>query len=162
MSLETFVLVNKDKVISPLLVTTRSYGDWLEETFDSNICQMEIYLSSLKQDGSRVMERHPGTKIGQFFKNITVNDNSLVSWYLPNDKQVAKRLIKNKMVDTNDIRNGLRVYTTEQIEFYINSNIDRNFKLASYIATPKQIRISDGELQEVKMPQVKQRNKKLF
>lgn len=160
--LNTFVLVNKDKVISPLLVTTRSYGDWLEETFDSSICKLEIYLSAIKADGSRVMERHPGTKIGQFFKGIPVSDEKLMSWYLPIDKQVAKRLIKNKLVDINDIRNGLRVYTTNQIEFYINSNIDKDFKIASHIAQPKQIRISDSELLEVTMPEVKQRNKKLF
>ena len=34
MILSTFQLVNKDKVISPVLTTIREYGTWFERTFD--------------------------------------------------------------------------------------------------------------------------------
>ena len=46
--LNTFVLVNKDRVISPILTTTREYGNWLEKIFDSSICNLELYMKSLK------------------------------------------------------------------------------------------------------------------
>ena len=33
--LNTFQLVEKDKVISPILTTTREYGNWMETVYDS-------------------------------------------------------------------------------------------------------------------------------
>jgi hypothetical protein len=62
--LDTFQLVNEDRVISPILTTTRKYGDWFEGTFDEYTSQMELYMKSKKKSGESLLERHPGTRIG--------------------------------------------------------------------------------------------------
>lgn len=160
--LRTFVLVNNDKVVSPLLTTIREYGDWFEKEFPYPVSQMELYLKVKTSNGERVLERHPGTKIGNFFKNTRVSNAKLVSWYIPPNSETLEKLIKLGMAEKVDGRLELRVYTVDQLEFYIKTNVDSSYNISSAVAMPKQVRISDAELMAIKKPQLKTRNKKLF
>lgn len=162
MSLRTFVLVNNNKVISPPLVTIREYAKWMEDTFDNSICHLELYMKCKKTNGETLLEKHPGTKIGQFFKTTKVSNSNLVSWIIPPRSDVVERLVKQGMVERVDARLELRVYTVEQLEFYLRSNVDSSINLATECSMPIQIRVSDSELDKIKKPELKTRNKKLF
>lgn len=162
MKLRTFVLVNKNEVVSPPLVTIREYSNWMEDNFDSSICQMELYLKTITANGSRVLERHPGTKIGNWFKRVSVTNPKLVSWIIPPKSEVVDRLVKQGMVERVDARLELRVYTLEQLEFYLRSNVDSSINMATESLMPIQIRVSDSELEEIQKPELKTRQKKLF
>ena len=169
--LNTFVLVNKDRVISPVLTTTREYGNWLERVFDSSICNMEIYMKSIKKSGERTLEKHPGTRIGEFFDKISVQDISYKSWYAMQDSAVMDRLVKLNFaerkdaipISANDIegRRMIRLYTINQIDLYIKSRIDKSFKIDKYITVPKQVKISDSDMEQLIKPVVNKR-KRLF
>ena len=140
--LNTFVLVNKDRVISPILTTTREYGNWLEKVFDSSICNIELYIKSMKT-GEGALEKHPGTRIGDFFKKMPVQSNLYKSWFAMQDSEVMNRLIKLKLAEYRDAipisvndkegRRMIRLYTTQQIEMYIQMQIDDAFHIDKYI-----------------------------
>ena len=167
--LGTFVIVSEDKVISPILTTTREYGRWLEEIFDSSICQLELYLKSKKKTGESVLEFHPGTKIGEWFGRQNFEQRNLQSWFIEQDSTMMDKIRKYKLaeyrdavpVSENDVR-MLRCYTVEQIEMYVKSNIDRSFKINDLITPPKQIRIRKSDFDKMIMPVVKPARKRLF
>jgi len=171
--LNTFQLVNKDRVISPVLTTTREYGNWFEKVFDSSISNMELYMKSVKKDGERMLEKHPGTKIGVFFDKTEVHSDNLKSWFIEQDGAVMDRLVKLKFaeykdaipISVNDIqgRKMIRVYTVNQIDLYIRTKIDSNFNIDKYLTTCKQVKISDIDLQKVIKPGITGiKKKKLF
>lgn len=162
MKLRTFVLVNKNEVVSPPLVTIRDYADWMEHNFDSNICQMELYIRKMTKLGSWVLESHPGTKIGNYFKKLSAHDPKLVSWFIPPKSEVLDRIVKKDMAEYTDARLGLRVYTIDQINLYVKTNIDFSINMTTESLMPLQIKVSDSELQEIKKPEMKNRQKKLF
>lgn len=169
--LNTFVLVNKDRVISPILTTTREYGNWLEKIFDSSICNLELYMKSLKT-GEKTLEKHPGTKLGEFFKKTPVQSNAYKSWFAMQDSEVMQRLIKLKLAEYQDAipisvndkegRRMIRMYTTQQIEMYIQMRIDNAFKIDKYITVPKQVKISDADMSQLIKPEVDTTRRRLF
>lgn len=172
--LETFQLVHEDRVISPILTTTRKYGDWFEGTFDEYTSQMELYMKSRKKSGESLLERHPGTRIGAWFDSLKIPLNSVKykSWYIMQDCPMFNRLVKLQLAEQQDAvpisvndkqhRNMIRVYTVDQIALYIRTVLDRNFEIAQYIGTPKQIKVRDVDLDKLIMPKVEHRQKRLF
>lgn len=169
--LNTFVLVNKDRVISPVLTTTREYGNWLEKVFDNSICNMELYMKSIKT-GEQTLEKHPGTRIGEFFKQTSVSSPGYKSWFAMQDSAVMDRLVKLKLAEYKDAipisvndkegRRMIRLYTLQQIEMYIQTRIDRSFHIDKYITVPKQVRISDCDVEQLIKPEMDKARKKLF
>lgn len=171
--LNTFVLVNNGKVISPVLTTTREYGDWLEKVFDSSICNLELYMKSKKADGEIVLEKHPGTNIGRYFDKADLHSNRLKSWFILQNSVVMTRLVKLDLAEQKDAipisvndeqgRRMIRLYTIDQINLYIQTKIDRSFRLADYLTTPKQVKISDTDLAQIIKPEKQgMKKKKLF
>lgn len=169
--LETFQLVNEDRVISPILTTTRKYGDWFEGTFDEYTAQTELYLKSKKKTGESLLERHPGTRIGAWFDSVTLGED-FQSYFIMQDSPMFDRLVKLHLaepqdavpISVNDVehRKMIRVYTTKQIELYIRSVLlYRSFNISSYLGTPKQIKVRNVDLDKVIMPKVQHR-KRLF
>ena len=171
--LSTFVLVNKDRVISPALTTTREYGDWLETVFDSSICNMELYMRSKKKDGTITLEKHPGTRIGKFFDSTPVHSSDMKSWFILQDSAVMDRLVRLKLAEQKDGipisvndeegRRMIRVYTVNQIDMYIRTKIDPDFCIDKYLTTCKQVKISDADLENIIKPETNgSKKKKLF
>lgn len=170
--LDTFVFVSDNKVISSTMTTTREYGRWLEELFDSSICQLELYCKSKKKTGESVLEMHPGTRIGEWFGKQNFTSGNLQSWYLYQDSTMMDKLKKMKLAEYRDAipisvndeqgRRMLRVYTIEQIELYVKSNIDKNFSIAGLYSPPKQIKIRESDFNKMVIPQIKQQRKRLF
>lgn len=167
--LETFVIVSEDNVISPILTTTREYGRWLEEIFDSSICQLELYLKSKKKTGESVLEMHPGTKIGEWFGRQNFEQKNLQSWFIYQDSTMMDKIRKFKLAEYRDAvpitgqgTRMLRCYTMEQIELYVKSNIDKSFKIDNLFTSPKQIRIRKSDFDKMIMPEVKKVRKRLF
>lgn len=169
--LNTFVLVNKDRAVSPVLTTTREYGNWLEEVFDNSICNLELYMKSVKT-GDRMLEKHPGTRLGEFFSKTQVQSNLYKSWFAMQDSEVMKRLVKLKLaeykdaipISVNDLygRRMIRLYTVNQIELYIQMRIDNSFHIDSFLTVPKQVKISDADLNQLIKPDIDTTRKKLF
>lgn len=168
--LNTFQLVDKDRVISPILTTTREYGNWLETVFDNSICDMELYMKSVKASGERVLEKHPGTRIGNYFDKTKLSNPEYKSWFILEDSRCIDKLVKLKLIEKKDVipisvndeqgRRMLRCYTVKQIELYIRTKIDRNFSIAEYISTPKQVKVDD--LQYIITQKIQSKKKKLF
>lgn len=170
--LQTFCVVNNDKVISPQLVTIREYGRWLERTFDEYTAQQELYMKAKKQTGESVLEWHPGTNIGKWFDKNAVNDNVYKSWYIFQDSPMMERLVKLKLAEQKDAipisvndsegRRMIRVYTVQQIELYIKNSIDKKFDISEYIGLAKQIKVKDSDLGKIIMPKMDIQRKRLF
>lgn len=168
--LDTFVIVHNNTIISPVLTTTREYGRWLEETFDSSICQLEIYLKSKKKGGESVLEFHPGTRIGDWFSKQSLSNKNLYSWFVYQDSTMMDKLCKYKLAEYKDAipisvndeqgRRMLRCYTVEQIELYVKSNIDKSFKLE--YSKPKQVKVRDSDFNKMIIPKIKEQRKALF
>lgn len=170
--LNTFVIVYEEEVISPLLTTTREYGRWLEDTFDSSICQLELYLKSKKKTGESVLEPHPGTKIGEWFNKQNFQKRELQSWFVYQDSTMMDKIRKYKLAEYRDAipisvndkqgRRMLRCYSLQQIELYVKSNIDRNFKIDTLYASPKQIKIRESDFDKMIIPKTETVRKRLF
>ncbi len=170
--LSTFQLVYQDKVISPILTTIRMYGDWFEDVFDEYTAQTELYLKSRKKDGTSVLEWHPGTRIGHWFDTKLPRGSEYQSWFILQNSSVMDRLVKLKQAEYKDAipisandsdgRRMLRVYTANQIELYIRSNLDKKFEMAKYISESKQIKVKDSEISTLIMPDMQPRRRKLF
>lgn len=171
--LSTFVLVNsKNEVISPVLTTTRVYGSWLEDIFDSSVCGFKLYLKSVKRDGERTIEKHPGTRIGDFFDHKDFSSEKLKSWFIMQDSEVMDRLVKMKLAEKKDAipisvndeegRRMIRLYTIDQINVFIQMKLDKSFNIANFISTPKQVKISDSDIEKMIKPQVNKARKRLF
>lgn len=171
--LETFQLVKNNEVISPALTTIRQYGYWFEKTFDKYTAEMELYMKSKKKTGESLLEWHPGTRIGKWFDSNTVSSEKLKCWYIMQDSYMMERLVKLKLAEQKDAipiavndkegRRMLRVYTAEQIQLYIRAILDKQFNMADYIGTPKQIKIKDSDFGNLIRPKMNiQRTRKLF
>lgn len=168
--LNTFQLVEKDRVVSPILTTTREYGNWLETVFDQSICDMELYMRSKKAGGDVVLEKHPGTRIGAYFDKITPTKTEYKSWFILENSKAIDRIVKLQLAEKKDVipisvndvegRRMLRLYTVQQVELYIRTKIDRNFSIKDYISTPKQVKVEDMNL--IICPEIRQKKKKLF
>lgn len=168
---DCFVFVSNDKVISPVLVTIRSYGEWFQECFDEYTSHFELYLKAKKEDGTSVLEYHPGTKIGKWFdsKESVINDPELKSWYIWKDSFMMDRLVNLKMAEYKDAVSVpgksislLRLYTKPQLELYLKTlTLDKNYELP--IDTPKQVRVKPSELDKIIKPEFKlETRKRLF
>lgn len=157
--LESFVIVNKGRIISPILITVRSYGSWFEKTFDNYTTQMELYMKAKTKDGELVLEYHPGTKIGKYFDSNTFDSPQLRSWFIRQDSETMQKLVKYKLAEykdaaTSDQYRGrmLRVYTKDQIELYLRTLLnDSHLELP--LTTPKQIK--DAYLWGLVKPEIK-------
>ena len=168
--LSTFQLVYQNKIISPVLTTTREYGNWFEDTFDKYTAQLELYLKSKKQGGESVLEWHPGTKIGHWFDTNNVNSGALQSWFILQDSPAMNKIVKLNMAEQRDAipisvndekgRRMLRVYTAGQIQLYIRSTLDKTFNISQYLGVPKQVKVDS--LDKIIMPEVKIQKKRLF
>ena len=169
--LQSFVIVNNDKVISPVLITIRSYGSWFEKEYDNYTTQTELYMKAKTKDGSSVLEYHPGTRIGKWFDSNTFDADELHSWYVLQDSNVMSRLVKYKLAEQKDAipisvndpekRRMIRVYTKQQIELYLKTLLHDNIELP--IGTPKQIRVADMDMSAIIKPEFKTTGKrKLF
>lgn len=168
--LDTFVIVHNNKIISPVLTTTREYGRYLEELFDQSICQLELYMKSIKEGGERVLEFHPGSRIGHWYDKNKFQQKNLQSWFLYQDSTMMDKICKHKLAEYKDAipiavndekgRRMLRCYTVDQIELYVKSNIDKSFKIE--YSDPKQIKIRDTDFEKMIIPQIKQGRRRLF
>lgn len=163
----SFVLVNQNKVVSPVLITVRSYGSWFEGTYDEYTSQMELYLRAKTGDGSILLEYHPGTKIGHWFDlhNRELTSDKLKCWYIPKESPVMDRLVKLKLAQNTDsnIKDGkqvLRVYTKDQIELYLKTLFREKIEIP--VGTPKQIKVKDTDLGSIIKPEFIKTKKKLF
>ena len=171
--LQTFQLVKNDEVISPALTTIRQYGYWFEKTFDKYTAEMELYMKSKKKTGESLLEWHPGSRIGAWFDSNQIDSPNLKCWFIMQDSYMMERLVKLKLAEQKDAipiavndekgRRMLRVYTVEQIQLYIKSIIDKNFNIADYVGTPKQVKIKDSDFGNLIKPKMNiQRQRKLF
>lgn len=168
--INTFVLVYKEKVISPVMTTTREYGNWLSKVFDEYTVSQELYTKARTKDGKTVLESHPGTKIGKFFDKNTFTDPSLKSWFILQDSKPMERLVKYNLAELRDAipisvndnqgRRMLRVYTTQQIELYIHSCLSKDFNLHQYCSVPKQVKVTD--ISGIIKPEIQDKRKALF
>lgn len=171
--LRTFQLIHGGEIISPLLTTTREYGNWFEGVFDEYTTASELYMRS-KKNGKTVLESHPGTRIGNFFDKQTKLENSnLYSWFILQDTKMMDTIVKYKLAEKRDAvpisvndekhRNMIRVYTVEQVEYYIRANIDRRFNMSKYLQiAPKKVTVPDSEMDGLIRPKTKSRRMKLF
>ena len=169
--IRTFVLVHDNKVMSPELITIREYGTWFEKTFDEYTAQMELYMKSVKAGGETVLEWHPGTRIGKWFDSNKVSSENLKCWFILQESTMMDKLKKAGMAEYRDAipisvndeegRRMLRVYTAQQIEFYIRSQVYHNNSFRLDISVPVQIKIRDSDFDKLIMPKVEHK-KRLF
>ena len=84
----------------------------------------------------------------------------------------AVRLVKLKLaeykdaipISVNDVdgRRMIRLYTINQIEMYIQMRIDKTFHIDKYISVPKQVKISDSDMEQLIKPEVNTARRRLF
>ena len=169
--LRTFVFVNGGRVISPPLVTVREYAKWLETVYDEYTCNYELYIRATV-GGTKVLEFHPGTRIGQYFDNTEFNSNKYDSWYVYQDSNVMEKLNKMKFAEYRDIapilsgdKKGmklLRLYSIDQIVLYIRTKIDRDFNINTFLSEPKKITLRNGDMKKLISPQIKKVRRSLL
>lgn len=162
--LETFSLVHNGEIISPALVTTREYGVWFSYVFDNYTSSQTLCCRSKTKDGGVVLESHPGTRIGAYFDKNNFSKYELKSWYIDKDSEPMKKLVKYHLADIIDCshygdRMLLRVYTVDQIQLYIQTTVDRQFKVGNMMLPSKQIIVND--LSQMIRPELKKK-KSLF
>ena len=161
--LSTFIFVKEDRAISPPLTTVREYARWLETVFDEYTCNYELYIRATVGD-TKVLEFHPGTRIGQYFDNTEFNDNKYNSWYVYQESATMAKLNRFRFASYKDIapilsgeRKGLkllRLYSVDQVELYIRTKIDKTFNISNYVVTPKKIVLRKKDLADIIIPQV--------
>jgi hypothetical protein len=164
--LSTFILVEGDRVISPVLTTIREYGRWMEQNYDEYTCNAELYCRALKE-GKQVLEYHPGTRIGAFFDKNSFQKSEFQSWLFNSDSQMTTKLVKMKLAEYRDTipfsvndtehRQMLRVYTVQQIELYIKTSIDKTFVIDGKYLTPKQVKIRPSDYEKMVRPTIEKR-----
>ena len=150
--LRTFVLTHNKEIISPALVTIREYKNWFEKTFDEYTIRAELYLKS-KRGTESVLECHPGTKIGKYFDTHDFRSEKLHCWYIAQDSTMMRKLVDYKMaelIDTTKVSffgheddNMLRVYTTAQIQCYLQTSIHKTFSISKYIDMSRHVPVDD-------------------
>ncbi len=160
-----------DRVISPPLTTVREYGRWLETVYDEYTCNYELYLKATLGD-TKVLEFHPGTRIGQYFDNTQFNSNRYNSWYVYQESAMMVKLNKMNLASYKDIapilsgsRKGLkllRLYSVDQIELYVKTKIDKNFRIDKFVTSPKKITVRKSDLSCIVIPEVRRTQKSLL
>lgn len=163
--LDTFVIVKNNKIISPNLVTVRSYGEWFESDFDKYTAKLELYMKSVKKDGQSVLEWHPGTRIGEWFNKTKVNSPELKCWYIPQHSKAMERLVQHSMAEMRDTclvdkKPYLRVYTVPQVQLYLKTNIAKGIDIE--VQNPLQIKLTEAELNDIRMPNMQSKPKNLL
>lgn len=141
--LDTFVIVKGGTIVSPTLTTTRQYGIWLQNAFGQDVGVQELFLKTRNGDIS-LLESHPGTRIGNYFDTNQFTKYSLKCWYIDSNSDVMTKLIKLGLADKGDCskyqgNQMLRVYTVDQIELYLQTKLDKNFKIGGLLHEPKQV-----------------------
>lgn len=169
--LKTIVFVNGGRVISPPLVTVREYARWLETVYDEYTCNYELYIRA-NVKGVKVLEFHPGTRIGQYFDNTEFQNNKYISWYIYQDCVAMNKLNKMKLAEYRDIapilsgdKKGmrlLRLYSVDQIMLYIRTKIDRDFNINQFLTDPKKITLRNSDMRKVIIPRVQNNKKSLL
>ena len=56
----------------------------------------------------------------------------------------------------------IRLYTPEQIGLFIQQKMDKSFQIEKYLDLPKQVKISDKDIDELIKPVVNKSRKRLF
>ena len=166
--LNTFQFVYKGNTISPVLTTTREYGRWLMEEYDEYTTAQQLFMKSKTRNGNTVLESHPGTRIGNFFDTQNFSKPELHCWYLLQDTKEMERLVKLGLAELRDTipssnkegKRVLRIYTLEQLELYLKSTVDRNFRWYKEYQPPKQINVVT--LDNLIMSKITNTRKKLF
>ena len=164
--LDTFMLVLGGAIISPALTTTREYGAWFTSTFDNYTAKQELYCVAKTNDGTSVMESHPGTRIGKYFDTHEFQGLDFKCWYIKSDSKAFKQIVKRGLAENvdcishKDYGRVLRVYTTRQIQLYLRSTIDANIDIGSMVLTTKKILVG-GEADYI-MPYHRPKRKRLF
>lgn len=148
--LDCFVLVKAGEVISPMLTTTREYGAWFSSYFDSYTSGQELFCSAKTKDGNRVLESHPGTKIGKYFDTHSFRRSELSCWFIKTDNDLIPQLKWYGLADiadctTNSYGRVLRVYTVQQIELYLQETVDRDFRLGNILLPAKKVQVNDPD-----------------
>lgn len=169
--LRTIVFVNGGRVISPPLVTVREYARWLEIVYDEYTCNYELYIRA-NVGGTKVLEFHPGTRIGQYFDTTEFYNNKYVSWYVYQDSAVMNKLNKLKLAEYRDIapilsgdkkgKRLLRLYSIDQIMLYIRTKIDRDFNINTFIGDPKKITLRNSDMGKIIIPKVQSNRRSLL
>lgn len=161
--LDSFVIVQGGTIISPTLTTTRQYGIWLQNIFGNDIAAQELFLK-VKRNGVSLLESHPGTRIGNYFDSNKFSKYELKCWYISSDSDVMEKLVMRGLADRGDCckfqdNQMLRLYTTDQIQLYIKTKIDRDFDIGNMLCEPKQIVTTD--ISKIVKPE-KQKKRGLF
>lgn len=169
--LTTFVFTSGDRAISPSLVTVREYARWLETAYDEYTCNYELYLKATAGD-TKVLEFHPGTRLGQYFDSTKFSSNKYDSWYIYQESVMMEKLIRMGLASYKDVapilsgqRKGLkllRLYSVDQINLYVQTKIDRTFNIGTYLVQPKKIAVRKKDLSYIIMPEVKKSRKSLL
>lgn len=169
--LTTFVFVGGNRALSPPLTTVREYARWLEVVFDEYTCNYELYIRATVGD-TKVLEFHPGTRIGQYFDNTEFNNNKYNSWYVYRESNMMSKLANMKLASYKDIaptlsgqHKGLkllRLYSVDQLELYIRTKIDKTFNIGNYLTTSKKIVLRRKDFNDIVIPQVKSARKSLL
>lgn len=155
--LNTFQLVHNGKVISPILVTTREWGEWFERVYDRYTINEHLYTKA-KLGEQSLLERHPGTRIGRFFDSGMFAQTDLGSVYILWQSNIVDKLLSIRMLRGNDNcsisihaekKTVVRLLTARQVEVYIQSNIDRNFNISRYIGPSKSVVVKDSDLEKI-------------
>ena len=145
--LDSFVFVHGGAIISPALTTTREYGAWFSSVFDNYTSSQALYIAK-NVDGGKVMTSHPGTRIGGYFDKHNFAKPELKCWYVDKESDIMKQIIWHNLADVNDCsmygsKMMLRVYTVEQIELYIQSTIDKKFRIGDMMLPSKKIQVNN-------------------
>jgi hypothetical protein len=169
--LTTFVFTSGDRAISPPLVTVREYARWLETVYDEYTCNYELYLRATVGD-TKVLEFHPGTRLGQYFDNTKFSSNRYDCWYIYQESVMMEKLNRMRLASYKDVapvlsgqRKGLkllRLYSADQINLYVRTKIDRTFDINAYLVPPKKIALRKKDLDYIIMPEVKKGKRSLL
>lgn len=170
--LTTIAFVQNGNVISPPLTTSREYGRWLQTLYDEYTCQSELYIRKSCGDDI-ILECHPGTRIGHYFDTNTFLDTyKYTSWYVNENSTMMKKIYSMKLAEYKDIpqvrskdKQGmrlLRLYSLDQIEIYIRTEIDRDFRISNKFLPPKKITLRKSDMNNIIIPEVKKSRKSLL
>lgn len=169
--LATFAFTHNNEMISPILTTIPEYGRWLMTQFDDYTCTQLLRIP--RRCGSSldiVMEYHPGTRIGQFFDSKDFKNANLYSWTIEQDSTMMQKLINMGLANRKDANNTtgndgrriLRLYTLNQLEYYIKTQLDKDFNINGKYIQPKKIALRKSDFKKMTIPAVKKSTSKFI
>lgn len=170
--IQPFVLVQNRKVISEWLIPTSEIGRVARHWFDEATVIQEFTKKESK-DGVGTRVSHPCSKIGQYFKKNRYTAKKYQSAFFMQNSIVVYRLKDLQLIDSKDIkrikRRGsqvvellLRCYTPEQVEVYVQSEIDRSFTMKDRMLPPIEIDISEADKKTMYVQYSEGNRNKLF